>query len=123
MFVLHYEEFSAASVGRTVKTVSCEKCSCDYQYEMTRRGTGVVTTAYGIGRKIARDQAARSAAAQLNDLLARSHDPVPCPDCGWIQSYMVASVRHRAYRRLSKIAWLFSITAMEPGNGVPFWVT
>lgn len=109
MFVVHCEEFSAASVGRTVKTTTCEKCACDYQYDMTRRGMGVVTTVYGIGRKIAKDQAARSAAAHLNDLLAHSHDPVPCPDCGWIQSYMVASVRHRAYRRLSKGTWVLSI--------------
>lgn len=70
---------------------------------------GAVTTVYGIGKEMAKDQASSSAAAHLDDLLAHSHDAVPCPDCGWVQSYMVDSVRSRAYRWLSKCGWLLSV--------------
>ena len=108
-FFVRLKEYSSAQVGRTVKTVTCEKCARAYQYQMTRRGLGAVTTVYGIGKEMAKDQASTSAAAHLEDLLAHSHDAVPCPECGWVQSYMVDSVRSRAYRWLSKCGWLLSV--------------
>lgn len=94
----------AAQIAPVVRQVRCEKCGCDYSYEMIRRGTGAASTAYGLFARRLPKAAAAEAAESLQQHLEQDHDPVGCPDCGWIQSTMVADLRRRAYRWMTKPA-------------------
>jgi hypothetical protein len=98
-----------AHVAPIVRQVHCEQCGCNYTYEMIRRGTGATSTAYGLFSTSRQKAAAAQAAQSLQVQLDRDHDPVGCPDCGWIQSAMVADLRRRSYRWMTKPAWSISI--------------
>jgi len=107
MFV-YTKTFSSAQVGQIQKEVRCERCDCEYTYQMIRRGSGRSTSVYGLGEKTAKQQAQNVAGVKLAKLLQRQHDPVACPDCGWIQSYMVEDLRRRAHRWIMKLAWVLA---------------
>lgn len=107
--LIHGTKFDAAQVAPVVREVHCEKCGCDYAYEMVRRGTGAASTAYGLFANTRVKAAAAEAAKSLQQQLDHDQDPVGCPDCGWIQSGMVADLRRRAYRWMMKPAWAISI--------------
>jgi len=99
---MEVEVFSSAQTGQVQREVFCEKCGCNYSYEMVRRGRGEAMTPSGFGEAAAEQRAQAAAAASLNNLLQSQHDPVACPDCGWVQSYMVEAMRVRAHRWLSR---------------------
>lgn len=110
--LIHGTKYDAARVAPVVRQVHCEKCGCDYSYEMIRRGTGATSTAYGLFAKTRATAAVAEAAKSLQQQLVQDHDPVGCPDCGWLQSTMVADLRRRAYRWMMKSAWAISIVLL-----------
>jgi hypothetical protein len=107
--LIHGTKYDAAQVAPVVRHVHCEKCGCDFSYEMIRRGTGAASTAYGLFAKTRAKAAVAEAAKSLQQQLEQDQDPVGCPDCGWIQSAMVADLRRRAHRWMMKPAWAISI--------------
>ena len=76
---------------------------------MIRRGLAQSISVYGLGETGAKNQAQNAAAAKLAKLLQRQNDPVACPDCGWIQSYMVEDLRRRAHHWISKLGWFLGL--------------
>lgn len=89
---------SVPRVGQIEKVVSCERCNCRYGYVVYRRAIGSGT--YSIwGRKDKAVHSANSKAeSQVQKLLERAIEPVPCPGCGWMQSEMVREMRRRFAR-------------------------
>src|SRR4051794_21937682 len=106
MFHIATDTFISAQVGQVQRDVCCERCGCDYSYQMVRRGKGQSMTLHGIATENALKQAAKSASAKLTKMLMRHHDPVACPGCGWIQLCMINSMRARAHRWLTKTGWV-----------------
>lgn len=99
MFLLYtHRLYTAAMTARTIKNVHCEKCECDYAYELIRRGSGQGSSAYGLNNKGAQTRAEKAARSDLHRKLVQGVDPVACPDCGWVQAAMIADLRRRAHR-------------------------
>lgn len=104
--------FDAARIAPVMRQVHCEKCGCDYAYEMIRRGTAATSTTMGLFAAKRQAAALEKAGESLKQQLAQDHDPVGCPDCGWIQSTMVADLRLRSYRWMMKPAWAVFVFLM-----------
>lgn len=107
--MIHGTTYVAAQIAPVVRQVHCEKCGCDYAYEMIRRGTGVTSTVYELFPQRQSKAAVARAAKSLQRQLEQDHDPVGCPDCGWIQRAMVADLRRRAYGWMMKPALAISL--------------
>lgn len=78
--------------------VTCEKCSCEYFYELKREGTGTETSAYFLFQDLARDAAAEKAAHDGKRRLDSEADLVPCPNCNWINETSIAGYRKTHFR-------------------------
>lgn len=126
--------------GQIEKRVKCEKCGCDYLYEL-RRTVYAPSLFYVIGYVlfhmllslmmfrlirflrmmthlpetvlIAREDALGSAYQRMRRRFLNEAEPVACPDCGWYQRDMVSNVRR------SHLSWLRRISiAMLAGGPV-----
>lgn len=93
-------------VGQAEKTVSCERCQCNYGYTVYRRAVGEAN--YSIGRSLARakELATGKAVARLNMLLENAIEPVPCPACGWVQNAMTLEMRRQFARWMIWAGWI-----------------
>ena len=49
MLLYYGRQYDAASVGARVIGVVCEKCGCEYFYELARVGEGAASAPYAIG--------------------------------------------------------------------------
>jgi hypothetical protein len=101
--------YTAAISGTAIKEVRCEECSETYFYKMVRRGEGQGTSPYYLNNAGAERRAQKGAQTQLEKLLRKGVDPVPCPDCGWFQENMVREVRRRRLRWMIWVAVGFGI--------------
>lgn len=92
----------SARAGGHIAGVKCDKCGCEYFYELTRIGSGSGTAPFGIGN------ATRSAKEQsqedLSKRLAVEAELVPCPECHWINDDLVEGYRLGRYRRVGMLA-------------------
>jgi len=109
MIVYFGQNFTAAKTGTAVREVICEKCGCDYRYRLFRRGAGSGTSPYSMDNKGAQRRAENMAAKKLQKLLLYAVDPVPCPECGWIQADMVDEYQSRHHGWLYGLAITFAI--------------
>jgi hypothetical protein len=107
-------DYAAILKGHAPKLVRCEKCQFEYVYLLSRRAKGEATSFLFLDNKGARERAQSRAADRLSQKLEQSCDPVPCPECGWLQAEMIARARHLRYswmgmtaRVLCPIAALF----------------
>ncbi|HZZ76987.1 MAG TPA: hypothetical protein VFE62_00630 [Gemmataceae bacterium] len=99
----------ASTAGSTIVGVKCEKCSCEYFYELARFGEGRGTAPLGLASGLARDAATQAAEGNLADRLASEAELVPCPRCHWINDDLVRGYRRGRYRGLGKIALYVAI--------------
>jgi hypothetical protein len=101
--------FDIAAHGSAYKAVVCESCQTEFVYLLRRHALGSATSVLYLDCEGAKARAARDAAAALKRALARDHDPVPCPACGWYQRYMVTVLRrqHRRWMTLAGIICLY----------------
>src|SRR5258706_6987794 len=106
MFVYVGKSYRAAATGSIIKKCTCEKCACEYQYQMVRRGEGASSAPYYINQRGAELRAQQRAQRTLAKRLEKGIDPVPCPDCGWIQAAMVREMRQRKHRWLLAPGWI-----------------
>ena len=100
----HGRHFHSASIGSRLVEVICERCGCEYLYELARVGSGSETAPYGIGSKAAARSADEQAKRDLNRRLADEAELVPCPKCQWINGDLVSGYRRGRYRRWSRFA-------------------
>ena len=88
--------FTISADGAALRGVTCENCDCQYVYRLSRR---VSQHGHGIP-----DPSAASVKKRLTRELRRAVDPVPCPDCGYLQRHMVRAVKMEKLAMLILIA-------------------
>jgi hypothetical protein len=118
MLFYYGRHYKSALVGKRLAAVQCDRCGCEYYYELARVGSGVATAHYGIGSKRAQRVAEERARFDLNRRLARDAELVPCPRCQWINEDLVAGYRRNRYRGWWKVAALVGLG----GTGVSLLV-
>src|SRR5438445_532876 len=79
--------------GSVAKFVTCEGCGYEYVYILSRKSIGKALSIYALHNQEASNRSQRNADLHLQRLLAKSCDPVPCPQCGWYQESMVRRAR------------------------------
>lgn len=93
--------YTATVRGAILKFVACEQCHAQFIYHMEREASGSGTSLLFLDNEGASRRASVGAESALQTMLQSECDPVPCPDCGWYQEHMHATIR-KAYHR-----WLF----------------
>ncbi|MDB5346972.1 MAG: hypothetical protein JWP89_5349 [Schlesneria sp.] len=91
----------AATVQSKIVPVTCEKCGCDYYYEMTRFGAGVNVAHFGFSAGLS---AGRQAKTEANKRLSHDAELVPCPTCNWINDDLIQRYRNARFRYLDILA-------------------
>ena len=91
--------FKATVSGTTRKRVTCFSCQASYEFDITRQVNGEGVSALFLDNKGAKKRAVRNARENLDEVLKRSQDPVPCPVCGMYQPSMVEILRRKRGRR------------------------
>ena len=85
--------YTATAAGSVLKLVHCEQCNHEFGYKMSRKAAGDAFSTLGLSNQRAADAAETQAGKRLQRKLAKSCDPVPCPECGLYQPEMVARLR------------------------------
>jgi len=98
------KHIESAHVGRRIASVTCDKCGCQYFYELARIGSGSGTAPYGIGAAAVTRSAEEQSQRDLQERLAAEAELVPCPKCHWISEDLVRGYRLGRYRRLGMFA-------------------
>jgi hypothetical protein len=109
MLFYYGKRYDAAKAGQRIVKVGCDRCGCEYFYELTRVGAGAASAPYGIGTQSAIRQAQAMSEQDVQKRLAHEADLVPCPSCNWINDELVQGYRRGRYRGLSGAALLFGI--------------
>jgi hypothetical protein len=104
MLLYYGRRYDAASVGARVVGVVCEKCGCEYFYELARVGAGAASAPYAIGSAGAERSAKQQARKDLDRRLTEEAELVPCPKCRWINEELVAGHRRGRYRGATTLA-------------------
>ncbi|MCA9137724.1 MAG: hypothetical protein KDB00_13225 [Planctomycetales bacterium] len=84
--------------------VECDKCGCEYFYELARIGTGRASAPYGVGATAAADSAQDQSQRELSERLSLEAELVPCPRCNWINDQLVEGYRKSCYRPAGTLA-------------------
>ena len=100
--------YSATRQGIVLREVTCEFCTAEFVYALSREATGEGTSLLFLNNQGAEQEATRAAEAELAKKLENDIDPVPCPKCGLYQSAMVDIVRS------SQHGWLLLIAILCP---------
>ncbi|QDT39089.1 hypothetical protein [Stratiformator vulcanicus] len=113
-------EFEASHLGQALVEVECEKCGCEYYFELARQGVGHVSSPYGIGTSKAEAVAEEKAESNLNDRISSEAELVPCPSCHWINEDLVRGYRLTKLRGWSTAAFSIAIIGIA-GSLVATW--
>lgn len=90
--------FVSTFSGKLLKQVLCDRCHCEYRYELCRVAEGKAESPYYLFQKRVREHAERQAAQGLLTMLKEDVELVPCPRCGHIPQDMAACIRAKLYR-------------------------
>lgn len=93
LLLLSGRNYSAAIEGTAYKQVTCEKCGCEYVYQIARRTTGTASSAASLTLKRAQEKAHLRAQKNLRRELEKGVEVVPCPCCSRIQDHMFRMAR------------------------------
>ena len=99
------KQFEVSKVSNEVVSVQCDKCSCEYFYELARIGTGMANSHYGIGSAAAELRAAAKSQKDLEQRLELESELVPCPSCHWINDELVEGYRRGKFRSSGWVAF------------------
>ena len=103
-------EFHSTQTGDRLVGVACEKCECEYLYELARVGSGSGNAPYMIGIEEAAGRARNESIRDLAERLALEAELVPCPRCHWINEALVEGYRRGRYRRWGRAAaWIAGV--------------
>lgn len=120
MFIYAGKQFNASSAECTIVGVRCEKCGCEYYYELARIGWGVADAPYGIGVGHAASAAHKRSMRELQNRLASEAELVPCPKCNWVNEELVHGYRRSRYRGFARTATFIGIAVIAL-SGVLAW--
>jgi hypothetical protein len=93
MLIYHGKRFTFTRAGSSLVDVECDRCGCQYCYELARVGSGSSTSHYWIGQSSAKTASAEHADQDLRNRLVREAELVPCPKCRWISEDLVRGYR------------------------------
>lgn len=88
------------------RIIRCEQCGRSYAYWVARQGEGIAQNVLWLRGEEASREAQLKAAAQAQAALADAVDPVPCPNCGWLQSTMIGRARQLYLHHLNRAGLL-----------------
>lgn len=111
MIPYYSTRYAASATGTSIAGVECDQCGCQYFYELTRTGSGSVSTPYGLGAGSATQSAQEQSAGELAERLGDEAEIVPCPQCHWINEELVTG-----YRR-SRLRWVLPLAVGIGGFG------
>lgn len=110
MFIVYFgKRFASASFGSAVVGVRCDRCACEYYYELARIGAGQGTAHYNMGQEGAAEAAQTRAELDLQERLKTEAELVPCPKCHWINDELVQSYRRGRYRGFMKAPLILGV--------------
>lgn len=95
--------YTSSAKGRVTKTVTCESCKTKYVYVMERRSVNQATSMLFLDNRGASARADSQAKKSLRRKLKDDCDPVPCPVCGWYQSFMIPKARSLKWKWLMPV--------------------
>jgi hypothetical protein len=110
MLLYFGKQYSESRTGHRLARVECDRCGCEYFYQLSRIGTGTGTAPYFIGTGRAQRAAARRASRDLQRRLERETELVPCPKCSWISDQLADAYRRTRYKFLGKVAFYIWLT-------------
>jgi hypothetical protein len=117
--MFHYEKvFRESLTANRLIEVHCERCGCDYYYELARIGMGTASAPYGLGQQRAQRAAKEKAQRDIETRLAREAELVPCPKCSWISHALIVGYRrsqHRGVLSLGRSSALIGLIALGIG--------
>jgi hypothetical protein len=90
--------YYATKVGGQDIRVVCDKCGCEYFYELTRAGSGSEVAPYLLGTGHAKRTAVAQSERELQQRLASEAELVSCPACNWINDRLVEGYRLGRFR-------------------------
>lgn len=108
--------------GKRVKDALCERCDCEYSYEIERDVIGEDNSLFSWSEKAAFRKAEADGQKKLDKVLDAEDDAAPCPDCGWVQAHMIESVRNQSYlglKNFSKGGFLFAWVGIAIAVAIP----
>ena len=73
--------------------VKCEHCGFTFAYLTQKEASGQGRSVLWLDESGAKDRARQEAVSRIEEALAATVDPVPCPQCNRLQSPMVAALR------------------------------
>lgn len=97
-------KFQNESVGEKKVYIQCKQCQFVYFYLLTRIGYGSDIAPYWIGNESAKQNAQKKSRQNLGERLDEEAEPVPCPQCGWINIDLIEGYRKTRYRFFDSIA-------------------
>lgn len=110
MFIVYFgKQFNSASIGSAVVGVRCDRCACEYYYELARIGAGQSTAPYNLGQNFAAEASQANAERDLQERLKSEAELVPCPKCNWINDELVRSYRRGRYRGMIKAPLILAL--------------
>lgn len=77
MLFYYSRRYDAAAVGTRVVEVVCERCGCEYFYQLARLGAGSASAPYAIGSASAERSARQEAQQDLDGRLTEQAELVP----------------------------------------------
>ncbi len=113
-------EYTATASGRVLKHVSCENCTTEYVYILSREAIAKGAALYGIIGSDAEDAKAGADEA-LKAYLENDYDPVPCPECGHYQRHMFPKLYVTTSPWTVAIRFAVLALGLLDGVGVLFW--
>lgn len=100
MLIYFGTHYTAERVGGRVVGLRCDKCGCEYYYQLVRVGSGAGVAPFDLGMASAERAASDESQQDLQNQLAGEAELVPCPQCHWINEELVQGYRngmHKGY--------------------------
>ena len=130
-------QIDSAQLGGRTLCVKCDKCDCEYFYELTRIGKGTGSAPYGLFQGLAKQKADSRAERNLANRLTTEGELVPCPKCHWISDSLIQGYRRVRFRGLTSAAiaagvggtlislicaWFLSLGPMADQGATPYFL-
>ena len=104
--------YTSRHVASRIADVRCDKCGCQYYYELRRTAIGQASAPYGLGAEAASDAAVASSKREVANRLRFDSEPVPCPQCHWINDELEDAYRQNVCRGWVPLTTLFAAGMM-----------
>jgi uncharacterized tellurite resistance protein B-like protein len=97
MAIPYGPEYKATSKGKKHVQVLCSNCDATYWYQVEREAESSARSFLWLDIKQTKKRAAEKSRDKVSELLQDAIDPVPCPDCGWLQADMCLELKKQKF--------------------------